>query len=247
MGETDGRETGRQAEWFVPWFGPAAFRSFVGLLFLPYTGMVLSFAVLGSVVAPSIDLGRLCAIVIIYALGLGVGAHSLDALGRGGKKPWGVILTKRQLIVVAAASLTSAYAVAAYYMVTAVSRLWTVAAAEGFFVFAYNLEWFKGRFHTDGWFAFSWGFLPVIAGNIMQTNTVSPAALALGLSMALFSLIEIKASRPYKELKKRAGPYAADDLSEIAAYEYILKCVSLGVMLLASAFLILRFSGGRHP
>ena len=29
----------RMNEWFVPKFGPTRFRVFVGLLFLPYTGM----------------------------------------------------------------------------------------------------------------------------------------------------------------------------------------------------------------
>lgn len=163
-----------------------------------------------------------------------------------GRKPWGAVFTRLQLILIAVASLTCAYAIAVYYMVSAVPRLWTVAAAEGFFVFAYNLEWFRGRFHTDGWFAFSWGFLPVIAGNIMQTNAVSPAACVVGLSMAFFSLIEIKASRPYKDLKRRAGPAGADYGSTLAGYEIILKCVSLGVMLLATGLLIWRLSAGRH-
>ena len=85
MKETQTDKAGRQSEWFVPKFGPAAFRSFVGLLFPPYTGMVLSFAVLGAIVAPSIDVERLCAILVIYALGLGIGAHALDALGSGGE------------------------------------------------------------------------------------------------------------------------------------------------------------------
>ena len=37
----------RRTEWFVPAFGPERFRLAVGLLFLPYTGMVLSFTVIG--------------------------------------------------------------------------------------------------------------------------------------------------------------------------------------------------------
>ena len=143
MGETGGGDAGRKAEWFVPKCGPGALRSFVGLLFLPYTGMVLSFAVLGAIVAPSVDPERLCAIVVIYALGLGIGAHALDALGSGGIKPWGAVFSRRQLVLIAAASLICAYAIAIYYMASAVPRLWTVAAAEGFFVFAYNLEWLK--------------------------------------------------------------------------------------------------------
>ena len=36
------------SEWFVPKFGPEKFRLCVGILFLPYTGMVVSFAIWGS-------------------------------------------------------------------------------------------------------------------------------------------------------------------------------------------------------
>ena len=35
----------RTTEWFVPRFGPPRFRAIVGLLFLPYTGMVLAYTV----------------------------------------------------------------------------------------------------------------------------------------------------------------------------------------------------------
>ena len=233
---------GRQAEWFVPGFGPARFRSVVGLLFLPYTGMVLSFSVIGSITVASIDWTRVIAIAVIYFLGLGIGAHALDALGSKGVKPWGAVFGRRGLWLVAVTSLTAAYAIAIYYMIEYVPLLWSAALAEGFFVFAYNLEWFEGRFHTDGWFAFSWGFLPVMAGHIMQRNGVSVQAFALGLSMALLSLVEIKASRPYKELKRRIDSLSDEERSMLAAYEAILKGVSLGVISLSGGLLIWRLS-----
>ena len=40
-------------EWFVPQFGPLRFRIFVGMMFLPYTGMCISFSIIGSLLAPS--------------------------------------------------------------------------------------------------------------------------------------------------------------------------------------------------
>ena len=51
-------------EWFVPKFGPVRFRVFVGLLFLPYTGMCVSFAIIGSMLAGEIAWDRVGAIVI---------------------------------------------------------------------------------------------------------------------------------------------------------------------------------------
>lgn len=233
----------RQSEWFVPKFGPDRFRFLVGLLFLPYTGMVLSFTVIGSMIAARIYWDRVVAIVLIYFLALGIGAHALDALGSKGVKPWGTVFSKSQLIVLAIFSLALAYAIAVYYMLFYVPLLWSMALAEGFFVFAYNLELFQGRFHTDEWFALSWGGLPVLSGYIMQTNSVSVEALALAASMALFSFIEITASRPYKELNRRLFALCDEERSLLRRYESILKSLSLGILMLGGGLLIWRMVG----
>jgi hypothetical protein len=233
----------RRAEWFVPKFGPLKFRTVVGLLFLPYTGMVLAFSVIGSLLAEPVSYERLLAIVVIYFFGLGIAAHALDALGSKGIKPWGAVFTKTQLWLAAGLSLILAYGIAIYYMIQFVPLLWVMAIVEGFFVFAYNLEWFGGKFHTDGWFAFSWGALPVVAGYIMQTNRISLPAVILALAMALFSLIEIKASRPYKELKRRWPQLTREEEALLVRYETLLKCVSLGVLLLGVGLLLWRAAG----
>jgi hypothetical protein len=232
----------RGAEWFVPRFGSPRFRTAVGLLFLPYTGMVISFSTIGGMFAHSVHWDRVAAGAIIYLLGLGVGAHALDALGSKENKPWGEHFTKRQLWIAAALSLGSAYLIAVYYIVRFVPSLSIIAVLEGFFVFAYNLEWFKGRFHTDTWFAFSWGFLPAAAGYVIQTNTISSAVLLVSVSMALFSLVEIKASRPYKELKKRRDRLEEAERATMLRYETILKSISLGVITLGLGLILFRLS-----
>jgi hypothetical protein len=58
--------------------------------------------------------------------------------------------------------------------------------------------------------------------------------------MALFSLIEIKASRPYKELKRASAVPDAQSKELMDRYEIILKCVSLGVILLGIGLIISR-------
>lgn len=232
----------RGAEWFVPKFGSAKFRSFVGLLFLPYTGMVLSFSVIGSMLGNPVYWERVLAIVVIYFFGLGIAAHALDALGGKGVKPWGTIFTRLQLWAMAIISLALAYSIAIYYIVRYVPLLLSMALCEGFFVFAYNLEWLQGRFHTDGWFAFSWGFLPVLAGYMMQTNRISAEALALAVSMSFFSLVEIKASRPYRDLKRRQDTLRNEEKMVMKRYEAILKNISLGVISLGGGMLIWRMA-----
>lgn len=242
MREPDAQRTpvpDRTAEWFVPRFGPARFRVFVGLLFLPYTGMVLAYTVIGAMLAPRIHWDRVAAMLVIYLLALGIGAHALDALGSRAEKPWGTTFSRRRLWLLGITSLAGAYMIGAYYMIFFTPWLWPIAIAEGFFLLAYNLEWFGGRFHTDRWFAFSWGALPVLAGYVLQTNTLAVSAVILAAAAAMFSLVEIKASRPYKMLK-RAGEGASP---WVAPLEAILKCISVGVLFLAGGLVALRWNG----
>ncbi len=239
MPETDTR----LREWYVPSKGPTRLRVAIGLLFLPYTGMVLSYTVIGGMLAPAVAWDRVGALLLIYFLGLGIAAHALDALGSRGIKPWGEVFSRRQLWIAAAGSLVAAYAIAGHYSYWYVPSLAVIAVVEGFFVFAYNLEWWSGRFHTDAWFALSWGALPVLAGCVMQTNSVSVAALIVAGATALLSVVEITASRAYKDLKRR--PSRSDDETASAArYERILKSVSLGVIALGVGLALFRFANG---
>ena len=224
----------------MPRFGPHKFRVFVGLLFLPYTGMVLAYTVAGAMLAPSIHWDRVAALVIIYFFALGIGAHALDAIGSRAVKPWGAVFSRRELWVLAVCSLVIAYAIGGYYMVVFTPWLWPIAIAEGFFVLAYNLEWFGGRFHNDPWFAISWGALPVCAGYVLQTNDLTVPVVLMSAAAAMFSLVEIKASRRYKEMKRSSD--AAGGVMQ-ASLEAILKSISAGVLLLAAALAIWRSIG----
>lgn len=234
----------RLNEWFVPRFGSPRFRAAVGLLFLPYTGMVLAFTVFGAMLTEVIHWDRVAAILAIYFLALGIGAHALDALGSRETKPWGDMFSKRQLRLLAFVSVALAYAIGMPYMLGPAPLLWVIAIVEGFFLLAYNLEWFQGRFHTDGWFAISWGALPVLAGHVLQTNSISIAALLVAAAAAALSLVEITASRPYKRLKRSAasGPASAADGDQIQQLQAILQSVSLGVILLGLGLLAWRWT-----
>src|SRR5215210_3412415 len=59
-------EDTRLNEWFVPKFGPIKFRIFIGMLFLPYTGMCVSFVILGGLLPHHVNMERLFVISIIY-------------------------------------------------------------------------------------------------------------------------------------------------------------------------------------
>jgi hypothetical protein len=156
-------EDARLKEWFVPKFGPLKFRIFVGLLFLPYTGMCVSYTIIGSMLSHDLHWDRVAAIVVIYTLALGVSAHAADSLGSKRIKPWGTYFKKRDLALLMVVSLSASYLIGTYYIVSYVPLLSIVAILEGFFVFVYNFELLKGFFHKNFWFSLSWGVLPVFA------------------------------------------------------------------------------------
>ncbi|SRR5579883_338802 len=229
----------RLNEWFVPKFGPTGFRVFVGLLFLPYTGMCISFALIGSLLAPQIAWDRAAAIVVIYALGLGVSAHAADSIGSKKIKPWGSYFRKDQLVLLMSVSLAAAYALGAYYIIFHTPSLLVIAIMEGFFLFAYNFEIFDGLFHNNFWFAFSWGALPLLAGFVIQTNSVALVPVVAAVAAGAVSYAEIKMSRPYKDLKRsgHGGP-------QVQALEMGLKVTSIGTIVCALALLVFRIAFG---
>ena len=83
-------------EWYVPKFGPVKFRIFIGMLFLPYTGMCISFVVLGGLMSHYVNMERLFAISVIYFISLGIAAHLADNIGSKMIKPWGMLFSKKQ-------------------------------------------------------------------------------------------------------------------------------------------------------
>lgn len=222
----------RMSEWFVPRFGSKNFRLGVGILFLPYTGMVVSFAAWGSFVS-SFSIERLVAICVLYFLALGISAHCLDSLGSK-TKPWGS-LSKKNVWAVSLLSLVGAFSIGLYYTFLDSPLLFPIGIAESFFLFAYNLELFKGRFHNNTIFVISWGILPVLAGSAIQTNTIPIEALAMSGIAGFLSYILIKTSRRYKELKRQSAAY-----SEIYKKEIILKLVSIGVIAGTISYFFLR-------
>lgn len=230
MGGT--REETRGQEWYVPKWGPTRFRMLVGLTFFPYTLMNASYVVIGSLLAPSVDYNRMWAMAVVYLLAVGISAHALDAMGPN--KPWGAFLSRNQLLTLAIGGLAPSLALGLYLALVFAPLLIPLGALELLFLLSYNLEFFGGRFHGDSWFALSWGFLPVIMGYVLQTNSVSLSSLGGGLFGFFTAYVEISASRPYRALKMdsegRASPMAA-------RFESVLKGVVASV--LATALLLL--------
>jgi len=190
----------RLSEWFVPKFGSRNFRLSIGILFLPYTGMVISFAIWGSLsVEFSID--RLVSICLLYFFAIGISAHCLDALGSK-KKPWGE-LSHSKLWIASIISIIISFSIGLYFAFLDSWLLFPIGIVEGFFLFAYNLELFHGKFHNHFSFVISWGILPVFAGAAIQSNSISIETITLSAVAGIVSYILIITSKKYKELKQQ--------------------------------------------
>jgi len=211
----------RLNEWYVPKFGPVKFRIFVGMLFLPYTGMSVSFSIIGSLLSPgTIFWDRIVAIILIYFTALGISAHAADSIGSKKNKPWGNYFSNRELLILLIIGLVIAYGIGIYYIIFFVPLLLPIAILEGFF-------------HNNLWFAISWGSLAFLAGYIMQTNSLSYTTLLISTLPFLVSYTEIRLSRKYKVLKQ-TNP------SQSNIPELQLKVISTSTIIFTIAFLILR-------
>ena len=223
----------RTDEWFVPKFGSRNFRRTIGILFLPYTSIVTCFAALGSL-SGQFEIERLAAICIIYFLALGVSAHLLDAIG-GKTKRWGD-LPKKKLWLVSMIALGIAFSIGMYYAFLDSPLLFVIGIIEGFFLFAYNLELFGGKFHNNASTIFSWAILPVFAGSAIQTNSITIEAIMICGVSSIITYVLITTSRKYKHLKQNNGNYL-----EIKKCESILKIITVGVLISTHFIFVLKF------
>jgi hypothetical protein len=225
----------RLNEWYVPKFGSIKFKVFIGLLFLPYTGMCISFVILGGLLSPNTNFERLSAICIIYFLALGVAAHFADSIGSKKIKPWSNVFSKKQSWILIIFSLFFSYLLAFYYIVYFTPMLLIIGILEGFFLFAYNFELFNGFFHTNFCFSFSWGALPCLAGFVIQTNSITLFPILISLVPFVLSYIEIRLSRPYKTYKRNNI-----NLDKAKLYENYLKLLSIGTIVSTVILLFLK-------
>jgi hypothetical protein len=225
-------------EWFVPRFGPLKFRAFIGMLFLPYTGMCISFTIIGSMLSESIAWDRVLSIFIIYFLALGVSAHAADNLGSKKIKPWGNFFSTFELRLMVIGGLSVSYILGVYYIIIVAPLLLIIAIIEGFFLFAYNFELFNGLFHNNFWFAVSWGGLPLLAGFIIQTNSISVLSLISSIIAFLVAYTEIRISRKYKELKRKPQDVVDCNAEKL---EHLLKVISLITISFAVLLTVCRY------
>lgn len=222
-------------------------RDYWTLLHPPYTLWHLSYVAIGACLAPILNPSRLGLALLAFFLAIGIGAHALDELhGR----PLRTRIPSTTLIALAIAGLGGAIILGIYG--ASILSWWGLVfiAVGGFFVPAYNLEWFGGSLHTDAVFALMWGGFPVIAAYFAQTGRIDAAALCVASACAFLSGAQRRLSTPVRRLRRRVSSVSgelvltdgsrealdADTLRE--APEAALRVMWIGLSLLAIGLVI---------
>jgi hypothetical protein len=220
---------------------PGGWRDYVTLLHPPYTLWHISYVALGAALAPQMEWELLGWTALAFLLAMGVGAHALDELhGR----PLRTRIPAAVLVGLAAVSVAVACAIGV--VVAVASTLWLLAfvAAGAFAVVAYNLELFGGAFHSDLWFALTWGAFPVLtayfaAAERLRGEALLAAAFALAVSLAQRTLsTQVRAARR-SGVVSDSGPAA---LAVSRPAEAALQLLSVALPLLAGALLLGRLT-----
>lgn len=233
---------------------PGGWRDYWTLLHPPYTAWHLANVALGAAAAPVFDWRNLAAALLAFFLGVGVCAHALDELnGRPLRTP----IPGPVLWTLAIAALAAAVGLGV--LGAAVVSWWLLAfvAFGAFIVLAYNLELFGGAFHSDLWFALSWGGFPALTGYFAQAAVLRPEAVLVAGGCAALAAAQRHLSTPVRLLRRRAreitGRVTLEDDQAIPLDEATLRAVPEGalrfltaaVVLLAAGFVSLRLLEAR--
>ena len=174
----------------VAWYDPKGsgwLRDLVILLHIPYTCWHLSYIPIGAALAPTMNWGTLGWTLLAFFLAMGIGAHCADEL-RG--RPLRTKIPGWILALLCVLSLGGAVYIGVAIGLKETIWILPLIIFGVFIVFAYNLELFRGFFHTNFWFGFAWGAFPAITAYIAQTHTVSPALILLAAACLLYSMTQ---------------------------------------------------------
>lgn len=184
-------------------------RDYWTLLHPPYTLWHLSYVAIGAAAAPVLDPGRLGLALLAFFFAIGIGAHALDELSG---RPLGTRIPSAVLVALAMAGLGGAVGLGIYG--ASVVSWWGLVfvAVGGFFVPAYNLEWFGGALHSDTVFALMWGGFPALAGNFAQVGHVDGAAIFVAAACCCFSGAQRRLSTPVRRLRRQVASVTGEVL-----------------------------------
>ena len=229
--------------------GTRAWQDYLNLLHVPYTLWHLSYVVLGAAISPAVQLDRLLGTLLAFFLAVGISSHALDELNG---RPLRTRIPSAVLVSLAASSLAGAVALGVVAGVLETPWMFGFVAFGGFIVVSYNLGLWHNRFHTDFWFAFSWGAFPALTAYWVNALRFDVAVVMLAVACFLLTLVQRTLSTPVKTIRRKALRVEGyielangerlnlDSKSIIAVLERALLLLGAAMVVLATALLVFR-------
>lgn len=176
---------------------------FFTILHLPYTAMCLSFLTVGFAISGIKNWYLYSWTIVAYFNGLGIAAHCFDQL-KGMGSSYVKHITQEELKIIGTTALVVSIIIGIVFITKySLYHLVWLMPLQVFFALSYPIaKLFKGKFHNDFWFAISFGAIPVIIGNYINTSSFSSIAGLWALFCFVISYIEITLSRYARNLRK---------------------------------------------
>ena len=181
--------------------GTTAWKDYVNLLHIPYTLWHLSYVVLGAAIAPTVHVDRMIGTLVAFFLAVGIASHSLDELNG---RPLRTRIPRGVLKGMAAVSLAGAMGLGVLAGLSETLWIFPFVAFGGFIVVFYNLGIWHDRFHSDFWFAFSWGAFPVLTSYWINASRLDAPAVLLAFGCLIFTLTQRTLSTQVRTVRRKA-------------------------------------------
>jgi hypothetical protein len=139
--------------------------------------------------------------------------------------------------VLAIASLVGAAAIGIWAALAWGLGLLAFVAVGAFLVPAYNLELFGGRFHSDWWFALSWGAFPALTGFFVEAQSIRLEAVVVAAYATALSLAQRRLSTSVRHARRTRGTLAG-----VEPLEQVLRTLGAAAVLLACGLVAARLT-----
>ncbi len=181
--------------------GAKGWQDYLNLLHVPYTLWHMGYVVLGATISPTIHLDRLLGTLLAFFLAVGIASHALDELN---DRPLGTKIPPVVLVSLAVVSLAGAVALGVVAGFLESRWIFAFVAFGGFIVAFYNLGLWHNRFHSDLWFAFSWGAFPVLTSYWVNASRLDVAAVLVAVGCFFLTLAQRTLSTPVRTIRRKA-------------------------------------------
>ena len=181
--------------------GTGGWQDYLNLLHVPYTLWHMGYVVLGAAIAPTVHVDRLLGTLLAFFLAVGIASHALDELN---DRPLGTKIPPAVLVSLAIVSLAGAVALGVVAGFLESRWIFAFVAFGGFMVAFYNLGLWSNRFHTDLWFAFSWGAFPVLTSYWVHASRLDAAVVLVAVGCFFLTLAQRTLSTPVRTIRRKA-------------------------------------------